>query len=117
MRPTRPERRAARGITLIELVLTMLLVGIIVGATVYFFYPVAQSVDVAGRAVLTDTADNALQRIGPVSTLVEWDGNLPDFPRLCEEAAHARAILETVQDRDARPRQHAAADLALAHRA
>jgi uncharacterized protein (UPF0276 family) len=60
---------------------------------------------------------HALRRIGPVSTLVEWDGNVPDFERLCEEAARARAILETVLESDARPRQHAAADLALAHRA
>jgi hypothetical protein len=60
---------------------------------------------------------HALRRIGPVSTLVEWDGNLPDFERLCEEAARARTILETVLESDARPRHHAAADLALAHRA
>ncbi|OAI52023.1 hypothetical protein AYO46_06855 [Betaproteobacteria bacterium SCGC AG-212-J23] len=50
--------------TLIELVVAMVITGIIVAATVYFFYPVAQSVDVAGRAELTDIADNALQRIG-----------------------------------------------------
>jgi MSHA biogenesis protein MshO len=54
----------ARGITLIELVLAMVLVGIIVGATVYFFYPVTQAVDLTSRAELTDIADNALQRIG-----------------------------------------------------
>jgi len=64
MRPTRPESAGARGITLIEMVVAMVLIGIIVAATVYFFYPVVQSVDVAGRARLTDTADNALQRIG-----------------------------------------------------
>jgi MSHA biogenesis protein MshO len=64
MRLTHPERSCARGITLIELIVAMVLIGIIVAATVYFFYPVAQSVDVAGRARLTDTADNALQRIG-----------------------------------------------------
>lgn len=52
------------GVTLIELVVAMVLIGIIVGATVYFFYPVSQSVDLAGRAELTDIADNALQRIG-----------------------------------------------------
>ena len=52
------------GVTLIELVLVMVIVGIIVAATVYFFYPMAQSVDVKGRAELTDIADNALQRIG-----------------------------------------------------
>src|SRR5262245_58019995 len=64
MRLTRPERVAARGITLIELVVAMVVVGIIVAATVYFLFPVVQGVDVASRAELTDTADNALQRIG-----------------------------------------------------
>ena len=54
----------SRGVTLIELVVAMVLVGIIVAATAYFFYPVTQSVDLAGRAELTDIADNALQRIG-----------------------------------------------------
>jgi uncharacterized protein (UPF0276 family) len=60
---------------------------------------------------------HALRRIGPVSTLVEWDGNLPDLDRLCEEATRARVILATVLEHDARPRYDAAADLALAHRA
>ena len=65
MRRTRPKALPLlRGLTLIELVLAMVLIGIIVGATAYFFYPVTQSVDVAGRAALTDIADNALQRIG-----------------------------------------------------
>jgi MSHA biogenesis protein MshO len=50
--------------TLIELIVAMVVMGIIIGATVYFAYPVIQSVDVAGRAQLTDIADNALQRIG-----------------------------------------------------
>ena len=39
---------------------------------------------------------HALGRIGPVSLLVEWDGNLPSFDRLCEEAARARRLLEEV---------------------
>src|SRR6266496_3745404 len=65
MRRTRPKALALlRGLTLIELVLAMVLVGIIVSATAYFFYPVTQSVELAGRAALTDIADNALQRIG-----------------------------------------------------
>jgi len=34
-----------------------------------------------------------LERTGPVSTLVEWDANLPSFERLCAEAARARATL------------------------
>src|SRR5262249_35773566 len=50
--------------TLIELVVAMVLVGIIVAATVYFLFPVVQGVDVSARAELTDSADNALQRIG-----------------------------------------------------
>jgi MSHA biogenesis protein MshO len=53
-----------RGFTLIEFVLTIVLVGIIVAATVYFTYPVLQTVDIEARAELTDIADNSLQRIG-----------------------------------------------------
>ncbi len=34
----------------------------------------------------------AIERIGPVSTLVEWDGNIPSWERLSEEAAHARRV-------------------------
>jgi MSHA biogenesis protein MshO len=56
--------RAARGLTLIELVVAMVLVAIIVGATIYFIYPLRQAVDLTTRAELTDIADNALQRIG-----------------------------------------------------
>lgn len=66
MHPIRLERRPreARGLTLIELVVAMVLVAIIVGATIYFVYPLRQAVDVTTRAELTDIADNALQRIG-----------------------------------------------------
>lgn len=65
MRRIRPElKRAARGVTLIELVVAMVLVAIIAGATIYFIYPVRQAIDVTTRAELTDIADNALQRIG-----------------------------------------------------
>jgi len=62
MRRTRPER--ARGVTLIELVVAIVITGIVLAMTVYFANPVRQSVDLAGRADLTDAADNALQRIG-----------------------------------------------------
>jgi uncharacterized protein len=33
----------------------------------------------------------AIRRIGPVSTLIEWDEHIPSFARLSEEAALARA--------------------------
>jgi MSHA biogenesis protein MshO len=42
----------------------MVLVAIIVGATIYFAYPLRQAVDLTTRAELTDIADNTLQRIG-----------------------------------------------------
>src|SRR4030088_2445458 len=56
--------RSRRGLTLIELVVAMVLIAIIVGATIYFVYPLRQAVDLTTRAELTDIADNALQRIG-----------------------------------------------------
>lgn len=60
MRRTRPER----GVTLIELVVTIVIVGIIVAAVTFFITPLRQATDVTVRAELTDIADNALQRIG-----------------------------------------------------
>ena len=56
-------------------------------------------------ALLIDTHDHpvrdevwellahAVQHLGPVSTLIEWDDRIPPFERLEEEAARARAIL------------------------
>jgi MSHA biogenesis protein MshO len=66
MRQIRPERFAhrARGFTLIEMVVAIVLVSIIVATTIFFVYPVRQAADLATRAELTDIADNALQRIG-----------------------------------------------------
>lgn len=86
MRQTRHSRstpaRAIRGLTLIELVVAMVLVAIIVGATMYFVYPLRQAVDLTTRAELTDIADNSLQRIGrevrlslPNSVRVSASGN------------------------------------------
>lgn len=34
----------------------------------------------------------AIARIGSVSTLIEWDGSIPSFARLQEEAEHARTV-------------------------
>lgn len=62
MRRTLPEF-AQRGVTLIEMVVAIVAVGIIIAATVFFAYPVRQAVDTTARAELTDIADNALQRI------------------------------------------------------
>jgi len=37
--------------------------------------------------------EEALRRIGPVSTLIEWDDRIPEFHELAAEAARARAIM------------------------
>ena len=37
----------------------------------------------------------ALKRWGRVSTLIEWDENIPSFVRLCEEAEKARTIYQS----------------------
>src|SRR3954470_11350502 len=63
MRRTRPDP-SIRGFTLIEMVVAIVLVAIVVGATVFFANPVRQAADLTTRAALTDVADNALQRIG-----------------------------------------------------
>jgi MSHA biogenesis protein MshO len=60
MRPIHPER----GVTLIELVVAIVIVGIIVAAVSFFLTPLRQATDLALRAELTDIADNALQRMG-----------------------------------------------------
>ena len=38
----------------------------------------------------------AVQRFGAVSTLVEWDADIPSFDRVCAEATHARGIVEDI---------------------
>jgi len=60
MRRILPER----GFTLLELVVSIVVVGIIIGTVIYFVTPLRQANDIAVRAELTDIADNALQRIG-----------------------------------------------------
>jgi len=51
---------------------------------------------------------HAVRRFGRVSTLVEWDADIPSFERVCAEAAHARFIAEEIDATDRR----AAAELA-----
>ncbi len=40
-----------------------------------------------------DLYEYALSRFGPVPTLIEWDGDIPDFPRLQREAEKAQCFL------------------------
>jgi MSHA biogenesis protein MshO len=56
--------RLERGVTLIELVVVIVVIGIIVAAVSFFLTPLRQGADLALRAELTDIADNALQRMG-----------------------------------------------------
>src|SRR4051794_39826380 len=66
MHPTRLDcsPRRACGVTLVEMVVAMVIVGIVVAAALLFAYPVTQAIDLTVRAELTDSADNALQRMG-----------------------------------------------------
>lgn len=38
---------------------------------------------------------HTIARLGPVSTLIEWDGNIPSFERLQQEAEHARRVRDS----------------------
>ena len=38
--------------------------------------------------------ERAIANLGPVSTLIEWDDQIPSYDRLVEEADKARRILE-----------------------
>lgn len=48
-----------------------------------------------------DLYRRALQRIGPVSTLIEWDDDIPPFEALLAEVERARAIRDEVVHADA----------------
>jgi uncharacterized protein (UPF0276 family) len=64
-----------------------------------------QSIRIDGRSLLIDTHGThvceavwelyrcALQRFGPVATLIEWDTDIPALTVLQQEAAHANSIL------------------------
>ena len=83
------------GFTLIELVVTIVLTSIIVGALVFFLYPLRQAVDVTARADLTEAADSALRRIGRDVRLA-----LPNSVRVQTDAS-GRAYLEYLAVRTA----------------
>jgi uncharacterized protein (UPF0276 family) len=40
----------------------------------------------------------AVERFGPLPTLIEWDAEIPSLDRLCEEAEQARSIAEGLND-------------------
>lgn len=92
MRPIRPER----GVTLIELVVAMVIVGIVVAAVVFFINPLRQSTDLALRAELSDVADNALQRIGRDVRLA-----LPNSVRVDSTTVPGSVFLEFIAVRTA----------------
>jgi MSHA biogenesis protein MshO len=92
MHPIRPER----GVTLIELVLAIVIVGIVVAAVVFFLSPLRQSNDLALRAELSDIADNALQRIGRDAKLA-----LPNSVRIDSTTVPGSVFLEFIAVRTA----------------
>lgn len=59
-----PRARRNSGVTLIELAITIALVGILAALIVQFVAPVRSYIDSSRRAALADTADTALRRIG-----------------------------------------------------
>jgi MSHA biogenesis protein MshO len=74
-------RSRSSGVTLIELAITIALVGILAGLIVQFVAPVRSYIDSSRRAALADTADSALRRISrdvrlalPNSVRVATDG-------------------------------------------
>jgi MSHA biogenesis protein MshO len=62
--PLRAHPRRHAGVTLIELAITIVLVGILGALITQFIVPVRSYIDTTRRAALTDTADTALRRIG-----------------------------------------------------
>lgn len=92
MRPIRPDR----GVTLIELVIAIALVGIITAAVTFFLSPLRQSTDLALRAELSDIADNALQRMGRDVKLA-----LPNSVRIDTVAVPGSVFLELIAVRTA----------------
>ena len=91
----RPTSLSSRGFSLIELVVTIVLTGLILGALVFFIYPLRQAVDITTRADLTDAADIALRRVGRDVRIA-----LPNSVRVVTDAS-GRAYLEYLAVRTA----------------
>lgn len=79
-------RHRSSGVTLIELAITIALVGIVAALIVNFAAPVRSYIDTSRRAGLADTADTALRRIGrdlrlalPNSVRVNGTGKFVEF--------------------------------------
>jgi uncharacterized protein (UPF0276 family) len=45
-------------------------------------------------ACVWDLFDSIISQCGPISTLIEWDSNIPEWPVLRAEALAAQAILD-----------------------
>jgi uncharacterized protein (UPF0276 family) len=70
--------------------------------------------DEKGRPLLIDTHDRpvdefvwglyeeVIARVGPISTLIEWDAEIPSWPELASEAGRAEAIMLAHGRREAR---------------
>ena len=56
------------------------------------------------RDEVWDLFEWTIERIGPVSTLIEWDDAIPPYERLLAEADRARSILERVTQAEERTR-------------
>ena len=50
------------------------------------------------REEVWDLYAHTIRRLGPVSTLIEWDEAIPPLARVAEEAARARRILENAAE-------------------
>jgi MSHA biogenesis protein MshO len=75
------------GVTLIELAVTIAIVGILAALMVQFAYPVFSYIDTSRRAALADSADTALRRIGRDVRLA-----LPNSTRVTTTGAGASTI-------------------------
>jgi MSHA biogenesis protein MshO len=92
----RPRLLKQPGFTLIEMVIAVVTVGIVVAATIFFAYPLRQAVDTTVRAELTDTGDNALQRIAREVHLA-----LPNSVRVDSSSVPGSSFIEFIPVRTA----------------